>query len=148
MKKNQLAMGIIFILVGVGFFVAAIFTHNELDSLFCGLSGGGIGSGALILYRYFYAKAHGHEKEYQEKQEQEEIELHDELKEKLRNQSGRYAYIVGIVVAALAYLVFSALSALHIIESSSAILFFLAFFVLFQLLAGHFIFKYLLKKYE
>ncbi len=148
MKKYNFVTGIVFTLTGIVFFLAALSTHNELDSLLCGVAGGLLGPGVIILYKYFYAKAHKQDKEFQEKQEREDIELHDELKEKLRNQSGRYAYILGMVVAAVAYFVFSTLNSLHILETGSAILIFLALFVLFQIIAGVVIFKVLLKKYE
>ena len=148
MKKHNFVTGIVFTLAGIVFFLAALFSHGELDAPLCGVAGGLLGSGVIILYKYFYAKAHRQDKEFQEKQEREDIELHDELKEKIRNQSGRYAYILGIVVAAVAYLVFSTLDSLHVLETGSAVLIFLALFVLFQIVAGVVIFKVLLNKYE
>ncbi len=146
MKKSTLAIGIVYTLTGFGFLAAALSAHSELGSLLCGFAGVAIGLGITSIYKYFDWKAHRNEKEYREKQEL--IELHDELKEKLRDKSGRYAYVLGLVVVGIAIPVFAVLNQLHLIESSSVLVIFLFFYLIFQYVAGVVIFKFLLKKYE
>ena len=148
MKKSTLAIGIVYVFAGCAFLFAALSMHSELDGLLCGFAGAMIGLGISSIFKYCYWTSPKHEKEYHEKWKQEQIELHDELKEKLRDKSGRYAYVLGLVVVGIAIPVFAVLNQLHLIESSSVLVIFLFFYLIFQYVAGVVIFKFLLKKYE
>ena len=147
MKKNNLAAGIVYVLIGILCLLAALLMNTHLTGLLCGFAGAGLASGCMMIYKYFYWASPKREKEYHEKLNQEQIELHDELKEKLRDKSGRYAYILGLMIAAVCIPIFAALDKLQIVESSS-LLYFLTFFLIVQYIAGIVIFKHLLKKYE
>ncbi len=101
-----------------------------------------------MIYKYFYWTSPKHEKEYQEKLEKEQIELHDGLEEKLRDKSGRYTYVLGLMVVVGSIPVFTVQDKMQLIENSSLLIFFLFFYLIFQYVAGVVIFKLLLKKYE
>lgn len=147
MKKNNLIKGIIYLLAGFIFLIIALLTDTRLESLYFGFTGAGIGSGVMMICRYFYWNSPKNRERYQEKLEQEKIELHDELKEKLRDKSGRYAYILGLVVISFSMVLFSVLDSLDIIENGNIMVLFLGAYLTFQIILGVVIFKRLLKKY-
>lgn len=147
MKKNNLIAGIIYLLAGFIFLTIALLTDTRLESLYFGFTGAGIGSGVMMICRYFYWNSPKNRERYQEKLEQEKIELHDELKEKLRDKSGRYAYILGLVVISFSMVLFSVLDSLDIIENGNIMVLFLGAYLTFQIILGVVIFKRLLKKY-
>ena len=68
------------------------------------------------------------------------------MKSRLRDQSGRYAYLLGLAVLSVSIVVFSVLGALNILDSRVIILF-LGGYLLFQVVAGMVIFKHLLGGY-
>lgn len=148
MKKSNLVTGIVYVLLGIGCLLTVILLDTELDGILCGFAGAGLALGCIIIYKYFYWTSPKHEKQYQEKIKQEQIELHDELKEKLRDKSGRYAYIFGLVVVAISSLVFAILDSLQIMEHGTIIAVYLLAYLVLQYVAGVVIFKHLLKKYE
>lgn len=69
------------------------------------------------------------------------------MKIKLRDKSGRYAYIIGILTITFSVLVFSILGELEIIENSRLIVLYLSGYLIFQIVIGIVIFNQLLKKY-
>ena len=148
MKKSNLLTGIVYVVIGIGCLLVALLTNTKLDSLLFGFAGAGIGPGCVMICKYFYWTSPKHKTEYHEKLNKEQIELHDELKEKLRDKSGRYTYVLGLVVVGMAIPVVAVLDKLQLIENSSLLIFFLFFYLIFQYVAGVVIFKFLLKKYE
>lgn len=75
------------------------------------------------------------------------IEMHDELKEKLRDRAGRYAYLIGLLLLSGTMVVIEILDSLKIISEGSLIILVLGGLLIFQVVAGTVIFKHLLKKY-
>ncbi|WP_312810336.1 hypothetical protein [Sedimentibacter sp.] len=148
MKKNNLLIGIMYVIVGVLFFLAATLTDSKLDSLLFGFAGAGIAPGIMIIYRYFYWNKPGNKERYAERMENEKIEQHDEMKIKLRDKSGRYAYIFGLVAVSISIVAFSVLGQLEIIDNSRMIIFYLGGYLIFQYIIGVVIFNHLLKKYK
>lgn len=148
MKKSNLFVGIGYVLFGIACLVAAVFTDSGLTGILCGFAGAGIGSGCMMLYRYFYWTSPKHAREYREKQEKEQIELHDELKEKLRDRAGRCTYLLGMMVAVVACFVVALLDSLQIIDNGATIALCLSGYLIFQYVAGVVIYRHLLKKYE
>ncbi len=148
MKKSNLATGVVYMLLGIGCLLVALLTNTKLDSLLFGFAGAGIGPGCVMICKYFYWTSPNHKTEYHEKIKKEQIELHDELKEKLRDKSGRYTYVLGLVVVGIAIPTFAVLDKLQLIENSFSLILFLFFYLIFQYVAGVVIFKFLLKKYE
>ena len=152
MKKNSLTIGILYLLFGIGCMVLALLMGdklNGLDGLLFGFGGAGIGSGSIVIYKYFYWTSEKHKKEYSDKLENEQIELHDELKEMLRAKAGQYTYILGLMVVAVSMPIFVVFDALEIFMINNLkFIGFLFAYLIFQILAGNIIYKYLLKKYQ
>ena len=54
MKKSHLITGIVYVLVGIVFLIAALFTETKINSLLFGFAGACIGPGILMICKYFY----------------------------------------------------------------------------------------------
>ncbi|MBB6217905.1 tetrahydromethanopterin S-methyltransferase subunit G [Anaerosolibacter carboniphilus] len=147
MKKSNLYVGLISLFIGIVFLVIALNFESSLESLLFGFSGSGIGGGAVVLWKYYYWTRPENKDRYQEKFENANIELHDERKTILRDKSGRYAYIIGLIVLFVSIVIFSIIGSLNIIENSELIITYLAGFLLFQYIIGILIFNHLNKKY-
>ena len=94
MKKNYLNRGIIFVLAGICFLMAAVFTETVFDGLLWGFAGGALGPGIGMIIQHFYWSAPKNQERYREIQEQEDINLHDELNEcilRRRTDTGAFA---------------------------------------------------------
>lgn len=147
MKKNRLFLGILYMLAGAVFLLAALCTDSPFGGILFGLAGAGIGPGIAMIWRYFYWSKPDRRKEYEERLETERIELHDELKEKLRDKSGRYAYLLGLGVISGSMVVFSVLGSLGILRDARQIVLFLGAYLVLQIVSGIAFFQHLLKKY-
>lgn len=149
MKKSNLIYGLIYIiLAGISLYVAIVFDDKMRGislGVFYGLAGALGGSGIFTIIRYFYWQKN--KEKYQEKLEIEQIEQQDELKQKLRDKSGRYTYCIGMVIVALSIVVYSVLEVLNIMETKH-IVFYLGAYLISQVLIGIMVFYYLLKKYD
>ena len=66
---------------------------------------------------------------------------------KLRDRSGRYAYLAGLAVLALSIVVFSLLDAWEVIAGGRLIMLYLGAYFLFQILIGLVFFRRLRRKY-
>lgn len=148
MKKNNLLVGILSVLGGIIFLYAALVTDTVLDSLLIGFAAGAVSSGVVMIFRYFYWSAPKNKERYEEKIANEKIELQDELKIKLRDRSGRYAYVIGVLTVSISIVIFSVLGKLELIAGSRLIVLYLGGYLVFQIVTGIVIFKQLLKKYE
>lgn len=147
MKKSNFFTGIAVLLIGALFGIIAGFTDTKLESLFWGFAGGGLGGGGSLLWKYFYWTRPNNKTRYKERLENEAIELHDERKERFRNQSGRYAYILGLITVCISIMIFSVLDSLGIIQHTRVLILYLGGYEVFQYIAGVLIFRYLNKKY-
>lgn len=132
---------------GIACLLAGLFTESKLDSLLFGFSGAGICPGLLMICQYFYWSSPKNRERYQERLENERIEQHDELKEKIRDKSGRYAYMLGLFVISISMVAFSVLGALEIIDNSRIIVLYLGSYFVFQIVVGIVIFNRIIKKY-
>lgn len=148
MKKGNLLEGILFVLTGIILLGVALLTDSVLDSLLIGFAAGAICSGTVMTCKYFYWSTPKNKERYQEKIENEKIELHDELKSKLRDKSGRYSYTIGIMTVCASIMIFSILGTLEIIDNARMIVLYLSGYLVFQIIIGIVIFRHLLKKYE
>ena len=149
MKKRELWFGLAMIAGGILFLLAALLLDTPLDSLFCGFFGALIGPGAVQVYKYVKWTKLEPPDSYQRHLEEEQIELRDERKEMLRNKSGRIAYNLGLLAAAVSMTVFSVLEKLGVVEEAAGrlmILFLAAYFIV-QYGAGVFFYRRLEKKY-
>ena len=147
MKKSYLNRGILFVVIGICFILAAVFTESVFDGLLWGFAGGALASGIGLIIRYFYWSAPKNEERYREIQEQEDINLHDELNEKLRDKSGRIAYLIGLVIICISEVVFSILGKIGMITDHRVIVLYLFGLFVFQVVIGIVVYSQLRKKY-
>ncbi|WP_325200147.1 hypothetical protein [Oscillibacter sp.] len=149
MKKSSLWTGLVMIALGTLFLLAALLWDTPLEGLLFGMFGAFAAPGIVQVIKYVKWSSPKNAPLYRERLEQEQIDLQDERKSMLRDRSGRYAYILGLLVAALAMLVFSVLDAFGIVGEDSAALMvlFLGGYAVFQLVAGWVIYKRLEKRY-
>ena len=147
MKKSNLLVGLLYLLVGIICLVVALNFESKIGSLLVGFAGAGICGGAIILWKYCYWTKPENKDRYKEKIENENIEIHDERKTILQDKSGRYAYILGLIVISVSIVIFSIIGSLNIIENSKLIILYLAGFLVFQYIMGILIFNHLSKKY-
>jgi len=147
MKKNMFMTGFVYLLIGIVFLLCGVVWDTKLNSLFWGFAGAGIIPGLTMIYKYFYWTRPQNSTKYKEKMEEEKINLYDERKEKFRNQSGRYAYILGLITVCISIIVFSVLYYLDIIQNARLLIIYLGAYAIFQYTVGILIFMYLNKKY-
>lgn len=147
MKRSNFFIGAACIAAGILFGIIAVFADTKIESLLWGFAGGGFGGGISLLWKYFYWTRPSNKDRYKERLENEAINLHDERKEKFRNQSGRYAYILGLITVCISIMIFSVLDSLGIIQHTRILILYLGGYVVFQYIAGILIFRYLNKNY-
>ena len=146
MKKSNIIYGLTcIILSGISLYIAIIFDANKMSGVFYGLTGAlGVG-GIVSIAQYFYWKRHN--EKYEEKLEIERIEQQDELKQKLRDKSGRYAYLFGMFITALSIMAYSLLGVLDIMDTEYIVIY-LSIYLISQLFIGKIVFNHLLRKYD
>lgn len=147
MKKSMFMTGLVYVLIGIVFLLCGVLLDTKLNSLFWGFAGAGIIPGLTMIYKYFYWTRPQNETKYKEKIEEENINLNDERKEKFRNQSGRYAYILGLITVCISIIIFSVLNYLDIIQNAKLLIIYLVAYAIFQYIVGILIFMYLNTKY-
>lgn len=146
MKRSNIIYGLTcIILSGISLYIAIIFDANKMSGVFYGLTGAlGVG-GIVSIAQYFYWKRHN--EKYEEKLEIERIEQQDELKQKLRDKSGRYAYLIGMSITALSIMTYSLLGVLNIMDTEYIVIY-LSIYLISQLFIGIIVFNHLLRKYD
>ncbi|EJP24043.1 hypothetical protein HMPREF1140_2101 [Lachnoanaerobaculum sp. ICM7] len=146
MKRSNIIYGLTcIILSGISLYIAIIFDANKMSGVFYGLTGAlGVG-GIVSIAQYFYWKRHN--EKYEEKLEIERIEQQDELKQKLRDKSGRYAYFIGMSITALSIMAYSLLGVLNIMDTEYIVTY-LSIYLISQLFIGIIVFHHLLRKYN
>lgn len=147
MKKNKLMLGIIFLACSVPLLIAALNVKTTIGSSLFGLSGTFFGFGAKSIYDYWYWSRPDKKIQYEEKLEEANILSHDERLVRLREKSGRYAYLVGLAISTISIWIFMILEWLELMKPNRILFIFLGGYVLFQLFIGIVIFNYLNKKY-
>lgn len=147
MQKSYLSKGIVLVMIGICFILAAVFTENVIDGLLWGLAGGALGPGIARIIQYFYWSAPKNQERYREIQEQQDINLHDELNEKLRDKSGRIAYHIGLLIICISEVVFSLLGKTGVITDHRVIVLYLFGLLVFQIVAGKIAYNLLRKRY-
>jgi positive regulator of sigma E activity len=147
MKNSYLNRGVIFVLSGICFLLAAVFTGSVFDGLLWGIAGGALGPGIGMIIQHFYWSAPKNQERYREIQEQEDINLHDELNEKLRDKSGRIAYNTGLLIICISEIVFSILGKTGVITDHKIIVLYLFGLFVFQIVIGNVAYHQLRRKY-
>ena len=146
MKRSNMIYGLIYVILsGISLYIAITFDANKMSGVFYGLTGAlGVG-GIVSIAQYFYWKRHN--EKYEEKLEIERIEQQDELKQKLRDKSGRYAYLIGMSITALSIMAYSLLGVLNIMDTEYIVTY-LSIYLISQLFIGIIVFHHLLRKYN
>lgn len=147
MKRNNLILGIIYSLAGVIFLALALLTETKLAGLFFGFAGVFISIGIVMVCKYIYWTSPKNREIYKEMLEKEKIEMHDELKEKIRGKSAQYTYAAGLFIISFSTVLFFVLDSLEIIENGNIFVYYLCGYLLLQVIIGSVIFKHLMKKY-
>lgn len=147
MKKNNLIVGLIYILIGVTCLVLTLFLDININGLLFWFAGAGIIPGLIMVVQYFYWNLSKNKNRYVERLENQNIELLDERKQKLRDKSGRYAYILGLAVIGLSIVIISILGPMELIPNFRFMVIFLYIYLVFQFIIGIIIFYYLNNKY-
>ena len=147
MKKSNLVTGVVYVLFGAACLIVALLTETKLEGILWGFAGAGMLPGILMICKYFYWSSPKNKARYEERLENERIEMHDELKTKVRDKAGRYTYILGLFVISISIFAFSILAALGIMENALILLLYLSGYLLFQIIAGIVIFNQLMKQY-
>lgn len=147
MKKSNLVAGVLYMLFGVACLIAALLIETTLDGILWGFAGAGIFPGMMMICKYFYWSSPKNKERYEERLENERIEMHDELKTKVRDKAGRYTYSLGLLVICFSILIFGILGTLELIGNTRMIVLYLSSYLLFQVITGIVIFNKLLEKY-
>ena len=147
MKKSNLIAGIVSVVIGVVCMLIALLTETKLDGIFWGLTGAGIAPGAMNIFQYFHWNAPENRAHYETMLENKRIEMNDELKTKVRNQAGRYAYAVGLMIVCISMLVFAILGVLEIVENAHVFVLYLFGYLMVQFALGIVFFNRLMKQY-
>lgn len=147
MKKSNLVEGIVYLLVGALFLFFTIWGPENLQSIFCGFAGGSLSCGIVFLVKYGYWSRPQNAEKYRKKQEENRINAQDERKEMLRNKSGRYAYLLGLLLLCVSIVLFAILGEMQVIGESRIIIIYLYFLLIVQIIAGILFYRRLSKKY-
>lgn len=147
MKKSNLWCGLAYALLGMASLLAGLLWETRLSSLCVGFGAGMLSSGVVQLIRYRKWTRPENRDAYRQQLEQEQIELRDERKSMLRDRSGRYAWLLGMILCALSILAFGVLGTLEVVENARPTVLFLAAYLLVQYGAGVFFYRRLSKKY-
>lgn len=149
MKKSDLWTGAVFILTGLACLAGALLWETPLSSFLCGLCGAFTVPGIVQIIKYVRWTSPKNAPVYRERLEQERIDLRDERNSMLRDKSGRYAYVLGMLVLSAAMVVFYMLEAFGMIGEAETrlVILFLAGYLLFEFLAGIAICRWLERKY-
>lgn len=148
MKKSYLMIGIGDILLGVICLTIALMYETKVEGILWGFAGAGIIPGIVAIAKYFYWSSPKNQARYEKLLENERIEMHDELKTKVRDRAGRYSYTIGLLFVSFSILIFGFLGALEILENTRFIVLYLSGYLVFQIAIGVVIFNRMMKKYE
>lgn len=148
MKRSYLITGVLYVAAGALLLAASALTENRLGALLFGLGFAGIGPGVVMMGRYWYWTRPERQTQYQERLEAERIELRDELNQKLSDRAGRYAYLAGLGVTALAIVAVSLLTVMEVIPCGRLMVLYMGGYLILQVVLGRVFYRRLRKKYE
>ena len=146
MKKSDLIESIVYLGAAAIALLLCLFTETKAEGTFRWIAGYGFVFGALRFRRWHYWHKPENRERGQEYAEIEQMEQHDELKEKIRDKSGRSAYMFGLYFVSISAFVLGILDQLEIIRARGIILY-LGLYLIVQIAAESLIFKHHMKKY-
>ena len=144
MKKRDFISGIICLLIGIACLITALTLDTKLDSLLFGFTGACIVPGILSIRRYLCQSSPENKERYQETPQNDS---RDEMKDRVRDRAGRYAYVIGLYSAGISVIAFAVLDALTIIDARMIILY-LGGYLIVQIITERIVFDYFMKKYK
>lgn len=147
MKKSSLLTGIAFSLAGLSLLAAASAFETKLNDLFIGFSGALLGPGLMLIGKTLYWSAPKNKGKYAQKLEDAAINSRDERNQKLRDQSGRYAYLWGLAVLSISIVLFSILGELGIVPGYRLLVLYLGAFAAFEIVIGIVLYERLKKQF-
>ena len=147
MKRSYLITGVLYVAAGALLLAASALAGERLGALLFGFGFAGIGPGVVMMGRYWYWTRPERQARYQERLEAERIELRDELNQKLSDRAGRYAYLAGLGVTALAIVAVSLLTALEVIPCGRLMVLYLGGYLIFQVVLGRVFYRRLRRQY-
>lgn len=147
MNRNYLYTSLIFILIGGLLILFNSYFTIKLQSLLLGFGISLLIVGLVQFAKFLFYLIPTNKYKLSEKLENERIELHDELKEKVRGLAVRYTFIIELLFISLSIVCFSIFGALGLINGSRIFIIYLGFLLMFQILISYIIYHYLLRKY-
>jgi len=148
MKKSNLIIGLIFVMIGIGCLTVMIFSDTVFEMTLLRCSAYCLIFGALTVGRYIYRNLPVNREIYSSLEEYENRELNDELNIHLRNKASRYAYIFGLYTICLAVVVFDILGTLGLVENAGVIIISLGILLAVQILSEKLFLRYLKSRYN
>lgn len=147
MNKRNLRDGISCIVIAVVCLLITFHPGIRTAEHLTGLARSYFIVGVLAVGRYLYYNSRGNRELYREIRENEEIEFRDELREKIREKAGWYAYQLGVYLIVLAMIVFVILEAFGIMRDTDTIVVCFGTYLVVQVIAERVIYKYIAQKY-
>ncbi len=143
--KEYFKGGVANLTIGIILLSISIFIEFKYSSSIFGASIAIIISSIRSFYLYYKWSKDENQERFQEKLEIEEINLKDERKERNRNISGRYTYIIGLIIILISILLFIVLDILNIMKLNKILMVYLGIYLIFQYIIGVLIFNKLEK---
>lgn len=147
MKKSNLIKSIISLITGLSLIIPAIKLDSYLGGSLFGISGALVGFGIVGVYNYFKWSRPENREEYETKVEEANRSAKDERLIALRDKSGRYAYIFGLITMTISIWILMILRTFNIIADNKILFIFTSGYLILQFISGFVFFNYLVKKY-
>ncbi len=150
-NKHSKQFGSIYIAVGILILGIHYYMSDKISDMLRGMLVG-LGftlsiAGILMIIRTLYYKQPKNADKYVDMLEMEEIDIQDELKEKVRDKTGRMFYRVNIVITIIVTITNVILDNFGIAINNVTLSICLSVYLAFQLIFGSVYYKRLLKKY-
>ncbi len=147
MNKSQVTLGIIYLAIGALCLGTALLFETKLAPLLWGFAGAGIGIGITGLCKYYYWTSPKNAERYSEKTAKEDIDLHDELKNKVRGKAAQDIYQINLVILSISMVLFAIASLMDILPGAGIFMAYISVLFVLQYVIGHFCYKRNMKKY-
>ena len=147
MRKHNLIIGVVCLLIGIGCLCTALIFETKLDDMLSWFAGYGIVFGGLTTGKYLYWCLPKNREMRNKILAYDAIEQQDELKVSIRDKTGRYAYIFGQYLLCAAILVTGILGKLELIADAHPFLLILTGCLVLQLIFEKLVYHHISKKY-
>ena len=148
MRKHDLIFGILSFIIGAVCLSVMLLTETKLEMTLCWGAGYCLVLGIAKIGKYRWWNLPENRNTRDAMLESETIDRQDELKMKIRDRSGRYAYIFGQYIICAVAMILIVLSAWEISIGIDAVLYIFCGYLLLQIMAEKIVYKHISKKYE